>query len=752
MTRIALTTIAISALVVGSAFAAQSTNARGLFEQAAYAEHQRHDLLAAERGYEDALKAAETAQDTPVIAEAKAALARLRQRAGPAAGQRGEVPEGAIKILQLAAAESNNAARAADLALYGDVLVPILEQMVAEPSGALIHTPSGSWLNQPLLAAATLARIGSPQARVVLAGALTSPDPLLRRHVVSLLGDEDVELLLVAANDAIPTIRDRAIQRLESIDDVRAKPMMLARARTGAAGGVGWLWRNAPMELIPLVMKGHIPGVEPKDLNFRHFPVPRIDGDLEMLAEFSVQAAPANVRAAAVRLASELLIHGSPPSEADFLRLCDITLKYRTTWSLELVGLGDPTRAVATLRQFVRDTPDKLDKDLDVALASALEARLATPQTLAELVNLALELQDKTDIETPAPHALHDAVAIALMAPSVGHAEARRDRIRLFLGLRPWVQVTHVDDLRRWINSEARGDTAAVSPPLLAADFAALVRPLLELERSKATSQALEVVAMLPEPLKLADLLAFAAEFEQVPERARLPVQRSAVGEPASVARAFSSYFVLVPDNTAATERAVRVARLVAEIPETMRVATLRAALELELAPETATQLVLSGLAPLDAQQGPTAEMLDLTLALAMQMPATESEARLRLVDAIRSTLHEPGVPFLGEALRSKQPQVRQAAQAAFAALRTQREALEEFEVWLALTKEQRSTTQELIELLESRKRDVVLGAVSSLGAIKATGALPALVRLLEQDDAELKRAVRDAIARIGGQ
>ena len=95
---------------------------------------------------------------------------------------------------------------------------------------------------------------------------------------------------------------------------------------------------------------------------------------------------------------------------------------------------------------------------------------------------------------------------------------------------------------------------------------------------------------------------------------------------------------------------------------------------------------------------------------------------------------------------------MRQAAQAAFAALRTQREALEELEVWLALTKEQRSTTQELIELLESRKRDVVLGAVSSLGAIKATGALPALVRLLEQDDAELKRAVRDAIARIGGQ
>jgi len=125
MTRIALSTVAIFALVVGPALAIQSTNARGLFEQASYAAHQRHDLQAAERGYQEALVAAQTAQDTPVIAEAKAALDRLRQRSGAAAAQSGEVPEGAIKLLQLAAAESSNAARASDLALYGDVLVPL---------------------------------------------------------------------------------------------------------------------------------------------------------------------------------------------------------------------------------------------------------------------------------------------------------------------------------------------------------------------------------------------------------------------------------------------------------------------------------------------------------------------------------------------------------------------------------------------------------------------------------------------------
>jgi len=141
-----------------------------------------------------------------------------------------------------------------------------------------------------------------------------------------------------------------------------------------------------------------------------------------------------------------------------------------------------------------------------------------------------------------------------------------------------------------------------------------------------------------------------------------------------------------------------------------------------------------------------------LALALAKRVPASEVEARLLLIRAIRSTLHEPGVPFLGEALRSKQAEVRLAAQGAFETLRAQREALEEFEVWIALTREQLSTTQQLIELLDSRKREVVLGAVSSLGAIKATSALPALVRLLEGDDEELKRAIRDAIARIGGQ
>jgi len=458
------------------------------------------------------------------------------------------------------------------------------------------------------------------------------------------------------------------------------------------------------------------------------------------------------VRAAAENLASELLIHDSIPSEGDLQRLYEIAVKYRAAWSVQLVGLGDPERAIATLRRFVRDTPDKLEPVLDLAVHTALKARLATPRTLAEVVDLALDLQDKTDIDAPGQHALHNAVNIALLAPAVTAAQARKEKIRLWLGLRPSVRKAHVDDVARWISAELRGGTSVAVPARLSADFAALVRPLLELQRGPATQQALAILTTLPEPISLAELLALAAEFGQISEQGGLAAQRSATGEPAEVAREFSVYWAVAPANTVATERAVRVARLVAEIPAPLRVAAVRAALELELAPETATQLSYSLLAPFDAQQDASADALDLALALAKRMPTSEVKARLMLFRHIQSTLHEPGVPFLGEALRSKQAEIRLAAQGAFEALRAQREALEEFEVWIALTKEQRSTTQQLIELLDSRKREVVLGAVSSLGAIKATSALPALVRLLEGDDEELKRAIRDAIARIGGQ
>lgn len=51
--------------------------------------------------------------------------------------------------------------------------------------------------------------------------------------------------------------------------------------------------------------------------------------------------------------------------------------------------------------------------------------------------------------------------------------------------------------------------------------------------------------------------------------------------------------------------------------------------------------------------------------------------------------------------------------------------------------------------LLDDPHREVVLGAVRGLGAIRAHSALPDLVRLLAREDEALQAAVNEAIARM---
>lgn len=60
----------------------------------------------------------------------------------------------------------------------------------------------------------------------------------------------------------------------------------------------------------------------------------------------------------------------------------------------------------------------------------------------------------------------------------------------------------------------------------------------------------------------------------------------------------------------------------------------------------------------------------------------------------------------------------------------------------------ERDAAAELVEFLANDPRDVRLGAEEALCALRAKEALPEFVRLLQEDDAELREAVRRAIAR----
>jgi HEAT repeat protein len=119
-------------------------------------------------------------------------------------------------------------------------------------------------------------------------------------------------------------------------------------------------------------------------------------------------------------------------------------------------------------------------------------------------------------------------------------------------------------------------------------------------------------------------------------------------------------------------------------------------------------------------------------------------------IDRFAREIAFDAVPLLGEALQDPTEQVRKAAREASQAFKAHREALEEFAAWTSASKAASDSVAELTKLLESQNRDVVLGAVNALAAVKARTALPQLVKLLERNDPELKKAVQAAIAKIG--
>jgi HEAT repeat protein len=112
--------------------------------------------------------------------------------------------------------------------------------------------------------------------------------------------------------------------------------------------------------------------------------------------------------------------------------------------------------------------------------------------------------------------------------------------------------------------------------------------------------------------------------------------------------------------------------------------------------------------------------------------------------------LYAPAVEVIGPLLSSRDPILRENARATLEAYRKHREALEEFERWKTGGAESRASIAELVKLLDSTDRAVVVAAVKALGAVKARSALPALVKLMERKDPAISNAVEEAIKKMG--
>jgi HEAT repeat protein len=738
---------------------AQSTiSARALLEQGHYARTQQQDPRTAEAKYTAALQAANAAEDTVVAQEAQSALDSLRSKPeAPSATL--SLPVSARRILVDYAKERDRSR--SDLALFGNAVVPVLGQMVAsEPYSTVMLSEAGhSVTNDIVFAVSVLALIETPEAQAAILPALRSPDPLVRRGSVQALRPRHVDLLLVAVQDSVDAVREAALTRLQDVDDVRVAPVMAALAAEGHQDAIAWMMRHQPQELWLLAEKG-IAGA-PFDYVVELFQRQPMREDplrrMNWVADRLVASTDPEVTKAAREYLTVMVGR---------LRTRDY-LTDRSTWqpgvAKELHALARKTRLPALLTAL-RDTDAS---DLLVTIQEALRGEGVLEPAMEDAVYQVLASLEREPVAVDAWLDLYQAsarrtdwtkhVTSSRAAERIGFALASRMRKEaegqqrefLMVNLLRWYRLMQTPEERGAFRTEGISclqqafgtsrNAAKRSEALLSPDYVALGEWCGAGTYTLALYNACEWASSQKESL-LQVLFAMRPQAPAI--RAKEPIVRQIVEQ---------SYASAQQATVREFEKQLKTSSRDLLVENTLIAALLPRPVYLTLLRSCATQwdsdqiaLSIQGLVATGMRD---AEVLELVLELTPRVAPHLTDTRLQILSLFADTLYQPAMPLLGEALRDSNPQIRSRAQEALQQFRQQREAMEEFGTWMQAARQQASTTAQLIELLQSQDRAVVLGAVRALGTIKARNALPELVKLLARNDAELTSAVEAAIA-----
>lgn len=733
---------------------------RQLLERAAYAENNQHDLAAAEAGYREASAAASKAGDAAVAKEADAALERVLGRRGQGAPPKETLPKPALELLHEALQHEFGQRwnRAADLALYGDILVPILERMTQQPRSAEIRIDGGqdSIENAPLFAVATLAAMDSAKAQAALAKVLESKDPIFRREAVSLIPSRHVELLLRAMDDAVPAVRDWAVGKFKDSKDPRALEPMLRAARAGNYGALRWLASAAPSKAFEFVFNGSLSNQDRDGLEMELENAWRNNGSLDDLPFLLERADGVSPEASTAKRCAEALIWGRNEtnsslqlSRENLVRLHEAVRKFPRKFAAQFLFGTDTDLCVGTALAIARSGKERLDPDTDLLLANLLSPRnnkiaITTSELLLELY---AAIGPRTDFSNPSSG--HAARAISRQIVKASEAAGEEQVFPNFAKLLGASERNLLaDDARNWCSVVLQRHKGSSQP--LPESYRVVAEWLMGLSDSAMVNSGLYLSHSTNDPAAV--------------ERALTLVESADLLQGSSTAgRVFFAAAELHGKDTeamlwkrleparqggVALQRARRLAYLVQHLPSRQVSADfVRRGLREKLPPELCGDLLESLLENENASE----PVLALAVEVVPQLSRWNPNLTVYAIRAFREALYEPAIPLLGEALRDRNATVRSEAQDTFAAFRVQREALEEFQAWMNISNEQRSTTTELLKLLSSPQRDVVFGAVKALGVLRAPTALPELVKLLGNGDAELKAAVLAAIDACGG-
>jgi HEAT repeat protein len=731
---------------------------RAILERGAYAEEHQRAFDEAAKLYAQAEEAAKAAGDEATAKEAAAARARIATRMGqaPANAQADPTVPGyetdpiTIRIADLLSNlpkyDRSNSYREkviSDLNLFGARVVPTLERILAAEDFQLARR---SIRGDSPLGAEILARMLEPEASQALERGLKSPDPLVRSAIATALQIDPKRhraLLEQLARDPVPKVRGAALSALASSDDSSLLPLMEAAARSGETEAMGWMSWKAGTRLFDLALA---PGT-PEEVRVHA---------LMALGKSSSLPADAN-RATALlelaRTAKSEAVRGAALDTLTNLFLINWKLETALQEQVESRLLAEllqwPQRSMFALLQMIGGV-----RTLDALAASYASGKLSYPDDNsrgpAELCFGALlnrsqsfTFESLTEVfrKLPAPppdasntSAQKEQYALLAMrlAQRVGARTPSAEAIAHgFEGLDEAHQLAYLQVLENRVRQSKASLPASLEPVLLPA----LASYLPDLpaqwifEGIVACGDVRAIENLLPyvnshDPANRGIVSLSRRDPEQamkiIESAVGRELRKGAQGDPAPLGA-----LALLPANEAmsAFERLWPLATTERAKGDCLQVL----AQSIGGSPGTAVLLAHYG-----------------------DIPANRSDVRADAVARFGAELLEPAIPILGEALKDPEEHVRLQARAAFKAFKEHREALEEYSAWMNADKQQRESIAELMKLLDSANRDVAIGAVRALAAVKARSALPALVKLLERPDPELKKAVQDALAKMG--
>lgn len=745
---------------------------RALYERAAYVEEHERDFQKAADLYASAAEGAKKGGDEKLAVDADAARARALARGGRAPVAQTPIDENDPILRRIAdlldsvsklSSNTNELTFAKrDLALFGAPAVPWVERAVSYSfslAGFDIAPRTTEFVD-------VLARMQAPEALAALERLAASPDPITRRAVAGRIDPKRQHALLERVlKDESASVRDAAMDMVASTSDLAFVPAALESATRCNERALEWLARTAPADLVGLLNHQALAGnwwCRGKILEqlYRQTVVPadpRIADGLLAIAKSSQE--PEFARSVVNTLTK--LSDGSwklAPPEFRLALETQVAAQLETqpvpeAWDL-LLSLGG-MRSLDVLAASIAKQLDAMNDNQYQTLVNKLAMRFqnAGPQDFQVLVQAFSRIRPY--LNTTQQNPSRDQKLAEMFVQTIGRAADAGVPDQAIAAALSSVSQEHKQALLRMLGSWVTGRYQAGSDEPGRVLDPALGALILEMSRSEEPGLrtcGIRGLTMLDDPGVLPQILVAQLrgsgqsnqdrQVQQVndaiwtgtrrlvakyPERAATALEK-ALEQSHTANGAFDLDLIV---GVSAFDSARSLALFQKLWPRAQDAATRQALLGelLEIEGPQATALVLERYPEIASQNG---------------------DLRRDAVARFGAELYEPALPVLGQALADPDERVRKQARDAFARFKAQREALEEFKAWQNTDKESRDSIAELTKLLESQNRDVVIGAVRSLAAVKAKSALPALVKLLARDDAELKREVQSAIEAIG--